>query len=107
MIPGLPWHFPGPLPLPEVGRGECRRLGTRPFAIQTQGWSGHGEMGEGLGGRPYSFWEFCSPLVGLLQLAAEVNVSSKVALGMSPRGTPILVLKRCNTLLGRISLMSG
>ncbi|KAK7807392.1 hypothetical protein U0070_025024 [Myodes glareolus] len=47
------------------------------------------------------------PLVGLLQLAAEVNVSSKVALGMSPRGTPILVLKRCNTLLGRISLMSG
>ncbi|EGW00267.1 Long palate, lung and nasal epithelium carcinoma-associated protein 4 [Cricetulus griseus] len=47
------------------------------------------------------------PVVGLLQLAAEVNVSSKVALGMSPRGTPILVLKRCNTLLGRISLMSG
>ncbi|CAH6777048.1 BPI fold-containing family B member 3 [Phodopus roborovskii] len=47
------------------------------------------------------------PLVGLLQLAAEVNVSSKVALGVSPRGTPILVLKRCNTLLGRINLMSG
>uniref|UniRef100_A0A8C6S1X3 BPI fold containing family B, member 3 n=1 Tax=Nannospalax galili TaxID=1026970 RepID=A0A8C6S1X3_NANGA len=47
------------------------------------------------------------PLVGLLQLAAEVNVSSKVALGMSPRGTPILVLKRCSTLLGHISLMSG
>ncbi|KAL1786571.1 BPI fold-containing family B member 3 [Sigmodon hispidus] len=47
------------------------------------------------------------PLVGLLQLAAEVNVSSKVALGMSPRGTPILLLKRCNTLLGHISVMSG
>nr|XP_042133025.1 BPI fold-containing family B member 3 [Peromyscus maniculatus bairdii] len=47
------------------------------------------------------------PLVGLLQLAAEVNVSSKVALGISPRGTPILVLKRCNTLLGHISLTSG
>ncbi|XP_028631172.1 BPI fold-containing family B member 3 isoform X2 [Grammomys surdaster] len=41
------------------------------------------------------------------KLAAEVNVSSKVALGMSPRGTPILVLKRCNTLLGHISVMSG
>ncbi|EDL06047.1 antimicrobial peptide RYA3 [Mus musculus] len=41
------------------------------------------------------------------KLAAEVNVSSKVALGMSPRGTPILVLKRCSTLLGHISLMSG
>ncbi|KAM7327067.1 hypothetical protein ACRRTK_013434 [Alexandromys fortis] len=47
------------------------------------------------------------PLVGLLQLAAEVNVSSKVALGMNPRGTPILVLKRCNTLLGHTSVMSG
>ncbi|EDL85985.1 Long palate, lung and nasal epithelium carcinoma associated protein 3 [Rattus norvegicus] len=41
------------------------------------------------------------------KLAAEVNVSSKVALGMSPRGTPILILKRCNTLLGHISLTSG
>ncbi|XP_040837063.1 BPI fold-containing family B member 3 [Ochotona curzoniae] len=46
-------------------------------------------------------------LGGLLQLAAEVNVSSRVALGMSPRGTPILVLKRCSTLLGHISLLSG
>nr|XP_004668063.2 BPI fold-containing family B member 3 [Jaculus jaculus] len=47
------------------------------------------------------------PLGGLLQLAAEVNVSSRVALSMSPRGTPILVLKRCTTLLGRTSLLSG
>ncbi|XP_004687026.1 PREDICTED: BPI fold-containing family B member 3 [Condylura cristata] len=47
------------------------------------------------------------PLGGLLQLAAEVNVSSRVALGMSPRGTPILILKRCSTLLGHISLLSG
>ncbi|XP_048203409.1 BPI fold-containing family B member 3 [Perognathus longimembris pacificus] len=47
------------------------------------------------------------PLGGLLQLAAEVNVSSRVALGVSPRGTPILVLKRCNMLLGHISLASG
>ncbi|XP_062058320.1 BPI fold-containing family B member 3 [Lepus europaeus] len=47
------------------------------------------------------------PLGGLLQLAAEVNVSSRVALGMSPRGTPTLVLKRCSTLLGHISLLSG
>ncbi|XP_012659568.1 BPI fold-containing family B member 3 [Otolemur garnettii] len=47
------------------------------------------------------------PLGGLLQLAAEVNVSSRVALGMSSRGTPILVLKRCSTLLGHISLLSG
>ncbi|KAK2109831.1 hypothetical protein P7K49_009577 [Saguinus oedipus] len=49
----------------------------------------------------------CSPLGGLLQLAAEVNVSSRVALGMSSRGTPILTLKRCSTLLGHISLFSG
>lgn len=48
-----------------------------------------------------------SPLGGLLQLAAEVNVSSRVALGVSSRGTPILVLKRCSTLLGHISLLSG
>ncbi|XP_054429862.1 BPI fold-containing family B member 3 [Pteronotus mesoamericanus] len=47
------------------------------------------------------------PLGDLLQLAAEVNVSSRVALGMSARGTPILILKRCSTLLGHISLLSG
>ncbi|XP_004393109.1 PREDICTED: BPI fold-containing family B member 3 [Odobenus rosmarus divergens] len=47
------------------------------------------------------------PLGGLLQLAAEVNVSSRVALGVSSRGTPILVLRRCSTLLGHISLLSG
>ncbi|XP_043409196.1 BPI fold-containing family B member 3 [Prionailurus bengalensis] len=47
------------------------------------------------------------PLGGLLQLAAEVNVSSRVALGVSSRGTPTLVLKRCSTLLGHISLLSG
>ncbi|XP_074261483.1 BPI fold-containing family B member 3 [Saimiri boliviensis] len=47
------------------------------------------------------------PLGGLLQLAAEVNVSSRVALGMSSRGTPILTLKRCSALLGHISLFSG
>ncbi|XP_045689260.1 BPI fold-containing family B member 3 [Phyllostomus hastatus] len=47
------------------------------------------------------------PLGGLLQLAAEVNVSSRVALGMSARGKPILILKRCSTLLGHISLLSG
>ncbi|XP_004370499.1 BPI fold-containing family B member 3 [Trichechus manatus latirostris] len=47
------------------------------------------------------------PLGGLLQLAAEVNVSSRVALGMSARGTPILILKRCSTLLGHISVLSG
>ncbi|KAM4830167.1 BPI fold-containing family B member 3 [Urocitellus parryii] len=47
------------------------------------------------------------PLGGLLQLGVEVNVSSRVALGVSPRGTPILILKRCSTLLGHISLMSG
>ncbi|KAM5246096.1 BPI fold-containing family B member 3 [Ctenodactylus gundi] len=47
------------------------------------------------------------PLGGLLQLAAEVNVSSRVALGVSSRGTPTLVLKRCSTLLGHISLVSG
>lgn len=49
----------------------------------------------------------CRPLGGLLQLAAEVNVSSRVALGVSSRGTPTLVLKRCSTLLGHISLLSG
>ncbi|XP_050662891.1 BPI fold-containing family B member 3 [Macaca thibetana thibetana] len=50
----------------------------------------------------------CSgPLGGLLQLAAEVNVTSRVALGVSSRGTPILILKRCSTLLGHISLFSG
>ncbi|KAM9590224.1 BPI fold-containing family B member 3 [Trichechus inunguis] len=47
------------------------------------------------------------PLGGLLQLAAEVNVSSRVALGVSARGTPILILKRCSTLLGHISVLSG
>ncbi|XP_046534136.1 BPI fold-containing family B member 3 [Equus quagga] len=47
------------------------------------------------------------PLGGLLQLAAEVNVSSRVALGVSARGTPILILKRCSTLLGHISVFSG
>uniref|UniRef100_A0A671ELC0 BPI fold-containing family B member 3 n=2 Tax=Rhinolophus ferrumequinum TaxID=59479 RepID=A0A671ELC0_RHIFE len=47
------------------------------------------------------------PLGGLLQLAAEVNVSSRVALGMNARGTPILILKRCSTLLGHISVLSG
>ncbi|XP_049635258.1 BPI fold-containing family B member 3 [Suncus etruscus] len=47
------------------------------------------------------------PLGGLLQLACEVNVSSRVALGVSSRGTPILILKRCTTLLGHISLLSG
>ncbi|KAM9059327.1 LOW QUALITY PROTEIN: BPI fold-containing family B member 3 [Megaptera novaeangliae] len=47
------------------------------------------------------------PLGGLLQPAAEVNVSSRVALGVSARGTPILILKRCSTFLGHISLLSG
>ncbi|XP_003411704.1 BPI fold-containing family B member 3 [Loxodonta africana] len=47
------------------------------------------------------------PLGGLLQLVAEVNVSSRVALGVSARGTPLLILKRCSTLLGHISLLSG
>ncbi|XP_077016081.1 BPI fold-containing family B member 3 [Tamandua tetradactyla] len=47
------------------------------------------------------------PLGDLLQLAAEVNVSSRVALGVSSQGTPILILKSCNTLLGHISLLSG
>ncbi|XP_047626285.1 BPI fold-containing family B member 3 [Phacochoerus africanus] len=47
------------------------------------------------------------PLGGVLQLEAEVNVSSRVALGVSARGTPILILKRCSTLLGHISLLSG
>ncbi|XP_059563488.1 BPI fold-containing family B member 3 [Myotis daubentonii] len=46
-------------------------------------------------------------LGGLLQLAAEVNVSSRVAVGMSSRGKPILILKRCSTLLGHITLLSG
>ncbi|XP_006860828.1 PREDICTED: BPI fold-containing family B member 3 [Chrysochloris asiatica] len=47
------------------------------------------------------------PLGGLLQLEVEVNVSSRVGLGVSSRGTPILVLKSCSTLLGHISLLSG
>ncbi|XP_072498818.1 BPI fold-containing family B member 3 [Notamacropus eugenii] len=47
------------------------------------------------------------PLGSLLQLSAEVNVSSKLALGISPRGTPILIVKSCDTLLGHISLLSG
>ncbi|KAI5940514.1 BPI fold-containing family B member 3 [Manis javanica] len=47
------------------------------------------------------------PVGGLLQLAVEVNVSSRVALGVSSRGTPILLLKSCSTLLGHISLLSG
>ncbi|XP_061065803.1 BPI fold-containing family B member 3 [Eubalaena glacialis] len=47
------------------------------------------------------------PLGGLLQPAAEVNVWSRVALGVSARGTPILILKRCSTLLGHISPLSG
>ncbi|XP_074057632.1 BPI fold-containing family B member 3 [Macrotis lagotis] len=47
------------------------------------------------------------PLGSLLQVAAEVNVSSKVALGVSPKGTPILIVKSCSTLLGHISLLSG
>ncbi|TKC42639.1 hypothetical protein EI555_004949, partial [Monodon monoceros] len=47
------------------------------------------------------------PLGGLLQLTAEMNLSSRVALGVSARGTPILILKRCSTLLGHISLLSG
>ncbi|XP_068380839.1 LOW QUALITY PROTEIN: BPI fold-containing family B member 3 [Eschrichtius robustus] len=47
------------------------------------------------------------PLGGLLQLAAEVKVSSRVALGVSARRTPILILKRCSTHLGHISLLSG
>ncbi|XP_010840181.1 PREDICTED: BPI fold-containing family B member 3 [Bison bison bison] len=47
------------------------------------------------------------PLGSVLQLAAEVNVSSRVALGVSARGTPILILKRCSTLLGHISLLTG
>ncbi|XP_020846194.1 BPI fold-containing family B member 3 [Phascolarctos cinereus] len=46
-------------------------------------------------------------LGSLLQVAAEVNVSSRVALGISPKGTPILIVKSCNTLLGHISLLSG
>uniref|UniRef100_A0A2K5HBI2 BPI fold-containing family B member 3 n=1 Tax=Colobus angolensis palliatus TaxID=336983 RepID=A0A2K5HBI2_COLAP len=50
---------------------------------------------------------YSGPLGGLLQLAAEVNVTSRVALGVSSRGTPILILKRCSTLLGHISLFSG
>lgn len=70
-------------------------------------WPGCGEMGKVWEAGHTHLGGSCSPLVGLLQLAAEVNVSSKVALGISPRGTPILVLKRCNTLLGRISLTSG
>ncbi|XP_058418119.1 BPI fold-containing family B member 3 [Diceros bicornis minor] len=50
----------------------------------------------------------CSgPLGGFLQLGAEVNVSSRVALGVSARGTPILIMKRCSTLLGHVSLHSG
>lgn len=48
-----------------------------------------------------------SPLGGLLQLAAEVNVSSRVALGINARGMPILIVKRCSTLLGHISVLSG
>uniref|UniRef100_F6REI1 BPI fold containing family B member 3 n=1 Tax=Monodelphis domestica TaxID=13616 RepID=F6REI1_MONDO len=47
------------------------------------------------------------PLGSLLQVAAEVNVSSRVALGVSPKGTPILIVKSCSTLLGHISLLSG
>ncbi|XP_036605680.1 BPI fold-containing family B member 3 [Trichosurus vulpecula] len=47
------------------------------------------------------------PLGSLLQVSAEVNVSSKVALGISPKGTPILIVKSCSTLLGHISLLSG
>ncbi|XP_038606544.1 BPI fold-containing family B member 3 [Tachyglossus aculeatus] len=47
------------------------------------------------------------PLGGLLQLGVEVNVSSKLALGVSEMGTPILVLKSCGTLLGHISIFSG
>uniref|UniRef100_A0A4X2L8P9 BPI fold containing family B member 3 n=1 Tax=Vombatus ursinus TaxID=29139 RepID=A0A4X2L8P9_VOMUR len=47
------------------------------------------------------------PLGSLLEVAAEVNVSSRVALGVSPKGTPILIVKSCNTLLGHISLLSG
>ncbi|XP_068963332.1 BPI fold-containing family B member 3 [Petaurus breviceps papuanus] len=47
------------------------------------------------------------PLGSLLQLSAEVNVSSRLALGISPKGTPILIVKSCNTLLGHISLLSG
>uniref|UniRef100_G3VYE7 BPI fold containing family B member 3 n=1 Tax=Sarcophilus harrisii TaxID=9305 RepID=G3VYE7_SARHA len=47
------------------------------------------------------------PLGSLLQVAAEVNMSSRVALGVSPKGTPILIVKSCSTLLGHISLLSG
>ncbi|XP_043836729.1 BPI fold-containing family B member 3 [Dromiciops gliroides] len=47
------------------------------------------------------------PLGSLLQVAAEVNVSSRVALGVSPKGTPILIVKSCSTLLGHINLLSG
>ena len=67
---------------------------------------GAAEAGPWLPGHAPSFW--CrSPLGSVLQLAAEVNVSSRVALGVSARGTPILILKRCSTLLGHISLLTG
>ena len=67
---------------------------------------GAAEAGPWLPCHAPSFW--CrSPLGSVLQLAAEVNVSSRVALGVSARGTPILILKRCSTLLGHISLLTG
>ncbi|XP_039765995.1 BPI fold-containing family B member 3 [Ornithorhynchus anatinus] len=47
------------------------------------------------------------PLGGLLQLGVEVNVSSKLALGVSEMGTPTLVLRSCGTLLGHVSIFSG
>ncbi|VTJ92211.1 Hypothetical predicted protein, partial [Marmota monax] len=117
--PLTPWTpiSPSPDPLHCPGlRGAGGRSGTRdvqtPQARSRPACTGVGVArawpgGRGLAARPRPSARSRSPLGGLLQLGVEVNVSSRVALGVSPRGTPILILKRCSTLLGHISLLSG
>ncbi|NXP54923.1 BPIB4 protein, partial [Heliornis fulica] len=48
-------------------------------------------------------------LLGLLDIAVEVNITSRVKLTMDGTGYPKLVTERCNTLLGgiKISLLRG
>ncbi|NWW95476.1 BPIB4 protein, partial [Rhynochetos jubatus] len=43
-------------------------------------------------------------LLGLLDIAVEVNVTSRVRLTMDGRGSPRLVTERCDTLLGGIKI---
>lgn len=101
-VPTAPaWHRRPPEPL-HPGGPQWQKVG---LAGATRGAGGQSPLLPQEGAAPLEL----SPdplhsLLGLLDIAVEVNITSRVRLTMDGTGYPRLVIEKCDTLLGGIKV---